>query len=189
MEPYKQPPPKDGFIVSQSFWSRPAVRFGFTFIFGVFAGFMIFSFIKADIIGPKTSTSEMKGTLYNSGSFDNMKTADVIQYESALVKAVYNVRYSTQIVEIRVELSSTDAVKSTIEFDYNNFSVLNVQNVSVNGESGAMAAGNLIQINNTGSNKFIFQLLNKNRLSHNLDVKIYQNDSPVYQNSIQVNKE
>ncbi len=189
METYKQPPPKEGFIIVKSFWSRPAVRFGFTFVAGIFVGFMIFSFLKADFIGSGAPQAEMKGTMYNSGSFDNMKTADVVQYETPAVKALFNVRYSSQIVEVRVDLSSDDFLKATIEFDYNNFVVLNVQNVSVNAQSAAIAAGNFIQMNNVGDNKYIFQLLNKNSLSHNLNVKIYQNNSPIYQNSIQVNKE
>ena len=189
METYKQPPKKAEITIVRSFWSRPSVRFGFTFVLGVFAGFLIFSFLKADLKEPNVPTAEMKGTMYDSRSFDNMKTADVLQYESPLAKAVCNVRYSTKIVELRVELSSLYPVKSSIEFDYNNFTVLNVQNVSVNDQSSAMAAGNFIQINNVGDNKFIFQLYNKNSLPHNIDFKIYQNDSPIYQNSVQVNKE
>ena len=189
METYKQPPKRSEILVVRSFWSRPVVKFGFSFVLGVFAGFVLFSFLKADLKGSGSDTSEMKGTFYDSRSFDNMKTADVLQYESGLTKAVCNVRYSTKIVEVRVDLSSLYPVKSTIEFDYNNFNVLNVQNLSVNDQSTAMAAGNFIQINNVGDNKFIFQLYNKNSLPHNIDFKIYQNDSPIYQNSVQVNKE
>ena len=76
-----------------------------------------------------------------------------------------------------------------IEFDYGSFTVLNVQNVSVNDQSTAMASGNFVQINSVGENSFIIQLYNKNRLPHNIDFKIFQNDSPIYQNSVQVNKE
>ena len=189
MESYKQPPRKDGISVVRSFWSTPLVRFGFTFVMGVFAGFMIFSFMKADFTGGGAPASEMKGTFYNSNSFDDMKTADVLKYENSGIQAVCNVRYSTQLVEIRVDISSQTPVKSTIGFDYNSFRVLNVQNVSVNDQSTAMAAGNFVQINNVGDNKYIVQLYNKNSLPHNLDFKIYQYDSPIYQNSVQVNKE
>jgi hypothetical protein len=118
-----------------------------------------------------------------------MKMADVLQYESPLAKAICNVRYSTKIVEIRVELSSLNPVKATIEFDFNNFEVLNVQNVMVNDQSTALAASNYIQISNVGDNKFIIQLYNKNSLPHYIDFRIYQNESPIYQNSVQVNKE
>jgi len=189
METYKQPPKRAEILIVRSFWSRPVVKFGFSFVLGVFAGFVLFSFLKADLKGSGRATSEMKGTFYDSRSFDNMKTADILQYESSLTKAVCNVRYSSKIVEVRVDLSSLYPVKSTIEFDYNNFNVLNIQNLSVNDQSTAMAAGNFIQINNVGDNKFIFQLYNKNSLPHNIDFKIYQNDSPIYQNSVQVNKE
>lgn len=189
METYKQPPKKAEVYIVRSFWSRPLVRFGFTFVLGVFTGFLMFSFLKADFTGSNSPESEMKGTFYDSRSFDNMRTADVLQYESPLAKAICNVRYSSKVVEVRVDLSSLYPVKSTLEFDYNNFTVLNVQNVSVNDQSTATAAGNFIQINNVGDNKFIFQLYNKNSLPHNIDFKIYQNDSPIYQNSVQVNKE
>jgi hypothetical protein len=189
METYKQPPKKDGIVIVRSFWSRPAVRIGFTFVLGIFTGFMIFSFMQAGFRGSDAPESEMKGTMYNPGSFENMKTADVLQYESSVAKALCNVRYSDQIVELRVELSSTSPVKSTIGFDYSSFRVVNVQNVSVNDQSTAMAGSNMVQINSVGDNSFIIQLYNKNKLPHNIDFTIYQNDSPVYQNSVQVNKE
>jgi hypothetical protein len=189
METYKQPPEKAGFLIVHSFWSRPVVRLGFSFVLGVFVGIMIFSFLKVNFKGANAPTTEMKGTFYDSRTFENMKMADVLQYKGPLAKAVYNVRYSTKIVEIRVDISSPYTVKSIIEFDYNNFNVLNVHNVSVNDQSSAIVSANLIQINNVGDNKFIIQLYNKNSLSHNIDFKIYQNDSPIYKNSVQVNKE
>jgi len=52
-----------------------------------------------------------------------------------------------------------------------------------------MAAANFVQINNVGDNKFIIQLYNKNSLQNNIDFKMYQNDMPIYQNSVAVNKE
>lgn len=189
METYKQPPKKEGFLIARSFWSRPVVRYGFCFVLGVFVGFVIFNFLKVNFKEAGVPTTEMKGTFYDSRSFDNMKIADVFKYEGPLAKAVCNVRYSTKIVEIRVDISSLNLIKSTIGFDYNNFNVLNVHNVSVNDQSSAVVAANLIQLNNVGDNKFIIQLYNKNSLSHNIDFKIYQDDSPIYMNSVQVNKE
>ncbi len=189
MESYKQPPKKEEIRVVQRFWSRPAFKLGFTFAMGAFVGFLIFSLLNVNLIGTDNPAPEMKGTLYDSRSFDNMRTADVLQYESPLAKAVCNVRYSAKVVELRIELSSLYPVKSTLEFDFNNFEVLNVQNVQVNDQSTAMAAANFVQINNVGDNKFIVQLYNKNSLPHQIDFKIYQYDSPIYQNSVQVNKE
>lgn len=189
METYKQPPKKDYVRVVPGFWRKPAIRLGFAFTIGIFAGFMIFSFMMVDSGDSSPSADDLKGTIYNSRSSDNMKTGDVIQYTSPEVTVMCNVRYSTKIIEMKVELSSKDLVKSTITFDYNNFAVLNVQNISVNDQSSAITAGNFVQLNNTGDNVFIIQLSNKNSLPNNLDFKIYQNDSPIYQNSVQVNKE
>jgi hypothetical protein len=189
METYKQPPKKDGISIVRSFWTQPVFRFGFTFVLGVFAGFLIFSVARVNFYGADGPADEMKGTFYDSRSFDSMKTADILQFDCPQAKAICNVRYSTKIVEVRVDISSSGPVKSTIEFDYNDLALLNVQNVSVNDQSTAMAGGNFIQINNVGDNKFIFQLLNKNSLPHDITFKIYQNDSPIYQNAVQVNKE
>ena len=188
METYKQPPEKAKILIVRSFWSWPVVQFGFTFVLGVFVGIMIFSFLKVNFKRDDAPTKEMKGTFYDSRSFDNMKVADVLQYEDPQAKAVFNVRYSSKIVEIRVDISSNSQIKSTIQFDYNDFNVLNVHNVTVNDQSFAVVAASSIQINNVGDNKFIIQLYNKNNLSHNIDFKIYQNDSPIYHNSVQVNK-
>ncbi len=189
MDTYKQTKKSPEALISEGFWKRPFIRFGLVYAFGIFTGILILFLVQPSFNAEEQSTKEVKGTLYDSRSFDNMKTADVLQYESALAKAVCNVRYSTKIVEIRVELSSLYPVKSTLEFDLNSFDVLNVQNIQVNDQSNALSASNFIQFNNVGDNKFIVQLLNKNSLPHQIGFKIYQNDAPIYQNSAQVNKE
>ncbi len=180
---------KPEILVVRSIWKSPAVRYGFVYTLGIFTGLLILVLIQSSLSPEEPVVSEMKGTLYDSRSFDNMKTADVLQFESPLAKGICNVRYSTKIVEVRIELSSLYPVKAILDFDVNNFTVLNVQNVQVNDQSNALAASNFIQINNVGDNKYIVQLYNKNSLPHQIDFKIFQNDSPVYQNSVQVNKE
>lgn len=189
MDTYQPTEKKPEIRVIQSFWKRPVVKFSFVYVFGILTGLLILLIIQPNFYESNKVVSEMKGTLYDSRSFNEMKTADVLQYESPLAKAICNIRYSSKIVEVRIELSSLYPVKSTLEFDLNNFEVLNVQNVQVNDQSTAMAAANFIQINNVGDNKYIVQLYNKNSLPHQIDFKIYQNETPIYQNSAQVNKE
>ena len=189
MEKYATKEPRPAIKLARGFWRRPVIKFSFVFLIGVFAGFLIFSFLKVDFSGSKVSTDDLKGTLYDSRSFDNMKVADNLLYDSPLAKAILAVRYSTKIVELRIELSSLYPIKTTVEFDFNNFECLNVQNVSVNDQTTCSAAANFVQINNVGDNKFIIQLYNKNSLQHNIDFKVYQNDMPLYQNSVTVNKE
>ena len=189
MEGYKQPPKKDGVRLVPGFLSRPVVKFGFTFVIGVFMGFLVFSFLKADLSGTPGQTDQMKGTFYDTKSAGSLKTADVLQYDSPVASALIRVRYSTKMVEITAELTSNQPVKCNIQFDYNNFNVLNLQNVNVNSQTTALAAGNIIQINNMGENKFLIYLANKTTLPNNIDFKILLNDSPIFQNSVQVNKD
>jgi len=189
MEKYVKKEVQPGIKFTVSFWRRPAFRFAFVFILGVFTGILLFSFLKVDFSGKKLPTQDMKGTLYDSRSYNDMKVADNILYDSPLARAVFAVRYSTKVVEIRIDLSSLYPIKTTIEFDFNNFECLNVQNVLVNDQTTCSAAANFVQINNVGDNKFIIQLYNKNSLQHNIDFKIFQNDMPLYQNSVVVNKE
>jgi len=189
MEKYVKQEGRTEIKLTRSFWQRPVFRFAFVFLIGVFTGFLIFSFLKVDFSGSKLPTQDMKGTLYDSRSFNDMKVADNILYDSPLAKAVFAVRYSTKVVEIRIDLSSLYPITTTVEFDFNNFECLNVQNVNVNDQTTCSAAANFVQINNVGDNKFIIQLYNKNSLQHNIDFKIFQNDMPLYQNSVIVNKE
>ena len=189
MESYKHPPVKEKPLFVQSFWSRPVTRYGFAFLAGVFTGFMIFTLIKADFKGSRTATDETKGVVYDSRSFENMKTADIIRYESSLAKAVCDFRYSPKVVELRLDISLTELVKAIINFNYSSFEVLNIVNVSMNEQTTAMAGSNVIHIDNIGDNKFIIRLANKTSLPNNIDFKIFQNDFPVYQNSVLVNKE
>jgi hypothetical protein len=171
------------------FWNRPWVRFMFVFLFGFCAGLVAFSLLRPGTEAEPVPLGEMKGTLYDSRSYDQMKTADNLYYESAQAKATFAVRYSTKIVEARINVSSLYPVKATMQFDFNNFEVLNVQNVSVNDQSSAVSASNYVQFNNTGDNQFIVQLYNKNSLSQTIGFNIYQNDMPIYQNAVTVNKE
>jgi len=189
MEKYTVQEKRPEIRIVRSFWHRPLVRFAFVFVAGIFCGFLLFALLTPDVTKTASSTSEMKGTLYDSRSYDDMKVADNLQFESPLAKAIFAVRYSSKVVEARIDLSSLYPIRSTIEFDFNDFVVLNVQNVSVNAQSSANAAANFVQINNTGDNKFIVQLYNKNSLSHDIGFKIYQNDMPIYQNVVTVNKE
>jgi hypothetical protein len=189
MEEFSKQETKAKIRIVRRFWHRPWVITGLVFIFGMMAGMLTFSILRSGESDGPDPLTEMKGTLYDSRSYDQMKTADNLQFENSLVKTIFAVRYSAKIVEIRVDLSSLYSVKATVEFDFNNFEVLNVRNVSVNDQSSAVSAANYIQMINTGDNKFIIQLYNKNSLSHNIRFAIFQNDIPVYQNSVTVNKE
>jgi hypothetical protein len=80
-------------------------------------------------------------------------------------------------------------MQGVILFDYNSLQVMNVLNVSVNDQSSISASSNFVQINNSGNNQYVVQLLNKNRLPHQISIKIMQNDIPIYQNAVTVNKE
>ena len=175
--------------VVRRFWSRPWIKISFIFFLGLFAGLLLFGIFRIGSNEIKVPDLEMKGFFFDSLSFNNLKVADELQYTSPLTKAVCKVRCSARIVEIQVNLSSLYPVKSTIEFDLNNFEILNIMQISVNDQSTTMATANFVQINSIGDNKYIIHLNNKNNLPHHIDFKVYQNDALIYQNSVKVNKE
>jgi len=117
-----------------------------------------------------------------------MKTAGILDFDSPIVKTMCIVKYSTKLVEMRVDLSSLDAVTAKIEFDPRSVGILNVINVNVNEQTSVYSASSFIRIDNTGDNNFIIQLANKTTLSNNISFKIYQNEFPVYQNAVQINQ-
>jgi len=188
MEGYKQPPPKDDIRVSKPLLSLPVVRFGFTFLLGAFVGFAIFSFLRPDNAGMPLQSDALKGTFYDTKSAGSIRSADVLQYDGPVANALIRTRYNSKMVEITAELKSATQVKCSIQFSYNNFEVLNLQNISVNDLSSAFAGGNSVMITNVGENKFVIYLSNKNSLPNNIDVKLIQNDVPIYQNSLLVNR-
>jgi hypothetical protein len=181
----KKPEP----LIRPSFWNRPAFRYSIVFIAGVFLGFLAFTFIMPGNKTSKAPSAQIKGAMYDSRSFDQMTTADNLIFENAMVKASFDVRYSSAIVEARITFSSLYPMQGVILFDYNSLQVMNVLNVSVNDQSSISASSNFVQINNSGNNQYVVQLLNKNRLPHQISIKIMQNDIPIYQNAVTVNKE
>lgn len=180
---------KEEVRVVRSVWSRPVTRYGFTFLIGLTCGMLILSILDPTFKESPSLTTEMKGTLYDSRSFDKMKVADVLQYESPQARLVVNARYSTGIVEMHIDISSLEMVKAVIDVDLSSFQLLSVQNLSVNDQSSVATGANIVQINNVGDNKYIVYFQNKNSLPHNIRITLSQNDAPIYQNSVQVNKE
>jgi hypothetical protein len=176
-------------LLRTSIWNKPAFRYSIVFIAGVFLGFLTFSIIMPGSKSTKTPAFQLKGAMYDSRSFDQMTTADVLVFENPMVKASFIVKYSTSVVEARITLSSLYPVQGVLVFDYNSLQVMNVLNVSVNDQSSISASSNFVQINNSGNNQYVVQLINKNSLPHQISIKIMQNESPIYQNAVTVNKE
>ena len=184
-QPHHKPEP----LIKTPIWNKPACRYSIVFIAGVFLGFLAFSIIMPGSKNTKTPSFQLKGAMYDSRTFDQMTTADVLVFENPMVKASFNVKYSTSVVEARITLSSLYPVQGVLLFDYNSLQVMNVLNVSVNDQSSISASSNFVQINNSGNNQYVVQLINKNSLPHQISIKILQNEVPIYQNAVTVNKE
>ncbi|MEI6885511.1 MAG: hypothetical protein WCO02_13555 [Bacteroidota bacterium] len=187
MEPQaaKKPEP----LIRPSFWNRPAFRYSFVFITGVLIGFLSFTFLWQGTKQSKAPAFKLKGALYDTRGFDQMTMADNLVFENPMVKATFAVKYSTSVVEARITISSLYPVQAVLLFDYNSLQAMNVMNVSVNDQSSISASSNFVQINNSGNNQYVVQLLNKNSLPQQINIKILQNDVPMYQNSVTVNRE
>jgi hypothetical protein len=181
----KRPEP----LIRPSFWNRPAFRYSIIFVAGILLGLLAFTFLMPGNRSAKPPVFELKGSLYDTRSFDQMSTADNLQFENAMMKSTFDVRYSTSIVEARINISSLYPVKVLILFDYNSLQPMNILNVSVNDQSSISASSNFVQINNSGNNQYVVQLLNKNNLPHQISIKVLQDDMPIYQNAVTVNKE
>ena len=67
----------------------------------------------------KISDYQLQGALYDSISFDQMKTADVLVFENPMMKASFAVKYSASVVEARITISSGNPVQGVLQFDYN----------------------------------------------------------------------
>jgi len=189
MEAHAHQPEKLEVKAVRSIWSMLWVRLCIVFLLGCLAGFVIFTSFSGRKDDAKAPIPEKQAALAGLQPADSLLATDALHYDSPLTKASCKVRYSTKIVEIRVELSSLYPVKSLVEFDVNNLVILNVQDISVNDQSTSIIAANSVQFNSVGDNKYVIILSNKNALPHRIDFKLTQNELPVYQNSVEINKE
>ena len=167
------------------FW----ISLSIVFLIGFFAGAMIFSGSKSNTKDAVTANPEVQENFAAAQPVDTFQITDALRYDTPLAKAAFKVRYSTKVVELRVELSSLYPVKSLVEFDVNSLNILDLRHVNVNDQSVCMTAGNLIQFNSVGDNTYTILLSNNNKLPHKIDFTISQNELPIYRNSVQINKE
>jgi len=172
-------------VVARALW----IRYILFFLSGVCFGALLVLLARESQVEDKPDAEKIRGTVYGSSSYDRMKPADAILIEDGTLTAAINARYSTQVVEARVDLNSTDEIKLLIEFSYNDFRVLNVQNMSGGNQSTILSAGNYVQILNTGDNKFIIQWANLNQLPHEIVFRFFRQDIPINTRTIRINQE
>ena len=158
------------------------------FLTGFLAGLLIFSLVKKGDEEPGIHLPDKQEISAGVPFHDSLTEAGLLHYDTPLAKAAIKVLYSSKVAEIRIDLSSLYPVKSLVEFDVNNLSVLNLQHTNVNDQSTSMTAANFVQFNSVGDNKYIILLSNKNALPHKVDFTLSQNDVTIYQNSLEINK-
>jgi hypothetical protein len=189
METHVHQPEKFEVKIVRPFWSRLWVRLCIIFFLGFLAGSLVFNSFKKDKQDNKVLNSDQPGAVAGLQTADTIRIAEPLHYDSPMTKAVYKVRYSPKIVEIRVELSSLYPVKSMIEFDVNNLVILDVQHITVNDQSGSVIAANFIQFNSVGDNKYTILLSNKNSLPHAIDFSLFQNEVAIFRNPVRINND
>ncbi|MFH0760451.1 MAG: hypothetical protein V2A67_02980 [Bacteroidota bacterium] len=132
---------------------------------------------------------QLTGTMFDSRNFDQMKVADNLLFETPGISATFEVRYSSGMVEARINITSGEVVQCILDFNYNELQVLNVISTGINEESTFTASNNWVKINSAGNNNYFVQLLNKNSLPHQLSIRLISNGIPVYQNAVTVHKQ
>jgi hypothetical protein len=165
------------------------VKIGFAFILGVIAGFVLFALLKVNISGAGVSKDDVKGTMWDSRTFDQMAVADKFAFNNGIVNATFDVRYSTKIVEMHIQVASQNMMQTVIDFDSQNFQVYAVQNMNPNDQSSTVSGVSNVVLNNIGSNYYVILLYNKNSLSHVVNYTLLQDENRMYQYSVTVNKE
>lgn len=173
----------------QRMFFSPRFKIGFAFVLGIFLGILTFSVLNQGISGKKLKQQDIAGTMWDTRSYDEMKTADNLLYESPMAKAAFHVKYSTRVVEMHIDLNSLYPVKLAVNFDPNAFMTFNVQNMNVNVETTAVSSYSYVEINNVGTNQFVVLLYNKNNLPNRINFTIYQNEIALYTNAVTINKE
>ncbi len=174
--------------VVRLFWHHPAVRFGLTFAAGIVAGVFLFSVWNADFKSSSSDNDLMKGTFSDTGTSEMWTNTDLLSVKGQDIKATCRTRYSGQMVELYLDLSSQDAIDTTIEFSAADFDPLIVVNQQVNSETTTATGADFVRIHSTGDNKLGIKLNNKNSLPHEMVFKISRRNNQEYENTIEINK-
>jgi len=156
---------------------------------GLLAGVLI-----GYIVGGGTGTGdarpeEVKGSIYDGRSYDDMKLADNFLFDGLDGQAAFTVKYSPRVTEARIKVNSQSPLKILADFDQGNFGVMGLQTLTVSDNSQIVNGGNIIQITNVGDNQYAFQLYNRNSLPNNITFRVLVNDMQVYQYVVTINKE
>ncbi len=180
--------PSDLRIV-RNFWQRPAFRLAVAFAAGICLGLFIFSLFKADYKSTLFDYKEMKGTMTSAPAPADWTTSDVLNFQGWQVKAMIRPRYTESVVEIYLDLSSGDNIETTIDYNPDDFELMAVVPQITDANTTFSTATNQVRIISTGDNKIGVKLTNKNKIRHEIALKINQRGNQLYQNTITINKQ
>ena len=171
-------------------WFRQAwIRYLFFFLIGMGGGALLVYLVAPAALNTEVNEDQVRGTIYNSTSFDQMRPADPIVVDQPNLKAGIQVRYASQMVEARIEINTSGPVKLLVGFSPTDFRVMRVLNMTAGNQSGTLSSRNYVQIDNIGEGNYIVQWANLNRVPHDITFRFLEQDMPVYTNTVTVNKE
>ena len=180
--------PKEVRII-RNFWQRPTFRLAVAFAAGICLGLFIFSLFRADFKSTLFDYKEMKGTMTSSAAPADWTTCDVLNFQGWQVKAMIRPRYSESVVEIYLDLSSGDNIETTIDYNTDDFELMAVVPQQTDANTTFSTAINQVRILSAGDNKIGIKLTNKNKLMHDIALKINLRGNQLYQSTITINKQ
>lgn len=182
----KRKSPTERLVIAPS-WKRQYSYYSLIFVSGMLFGFLAFFFLMPDGGSDFLSDGQATGTMYDSRSFDQMKVADNLLVELTGIRASIDVRYSTGIVEARINITSNEELSCLLSFNPDELQPINVTSAEPTGGSDFSASYNMVRITCEGQNQYLVRLVNKNSLPHQIGIRLVRNEMTLYQNSVTIN--
>ena len=156
---------------------------GIVFLVGVVIGMLIAVLAESFYSTEKVDYDFLQGSMYN---FNTPNTTN-LDVDVENVKVDISAGFLEEnFLQTIVEVKSGEDINLKFEFNPGDFSVALLKPITYGQGSNISGGSGFVNIANKGSNKYVFLLKGHNRLSDQIDVKIYQEGRIIYGNTLLV---
>jgi len=164
-------------------FSLSRVRYASVFGLGVLVCFIFLSLFNNETLKP----GNISGSMIDADTYTNFNSADNIIIDIPEITGKVNTQFSDDKVLVKVDVSSSQPIKLSFNFDETHIQMYAVKPIKQNNESNIISAYNLVQINNMGGNSYLLMFRN-NTSGEKISLKIFSDNKEVYNNLILTQK-
>lgn len=172
---------------SSSLGSRLAMIF--IFIFGLMiGGGLIYLSFTSEAEDEQIKYFSLFGMMGDTGTMSDFVEADKYSYDHSDLNVNIATKYSNDMIVLEYEVYSAEKVKVIMTYDERNLRFYASKKFYETTETSLLTSSNLIQVENTGKNKYIFLFVNQSRRPSNINVTVQKGLETISESKLISNK-